>query len=270
MRYHAYASTRGTSMLQPTTVSTRPSGLRLVEPHPLGRAQLGEHAQRAGVAVVGGGEQLHRPVVRRDDDVAQEHPQQAGAEPAVDVGRLADHVVEPDRVGAPAQQRVLGVVGDPVVLAEPDRATVDLPDPVADRRPRRGCPGRSSPRSARPTGSRPTTSRRAAALTHRARSPKSPSVIGRSAKRVLVVDLEPQRVRRTGPPPAPVRVRRRAGRPPAPRTPPRAPARAGTRSARAQSDRTGSACEPGEPARPPRSRATERRRRRARWRSRSR
>ncbi len=84
------------------------AALRFVEPHPLGGAELGEHPQRPGVAVVGRREQLHHPVVRRDDDVAQEDPQQAGAETPVDVRRLADHVVEADRVGAPAHSAYSG------------------------------------------------------------------------------------------------------------------------------------------------------------------
>src|SRR3954447_4192989 len=128
-----------TSGQYPTDVDAAPHdrvdaavALWLVEPHPLGGAELGEHAQRPGVAVVGGGEQLRRAVVRRDDEVTQEHPQQAGAETTIDVRRLADHVVEADRVGPAAQQGELRMVGDPVVLAEPHRPTVDLPDPVAD------------------------------------------------------------------------------------------------------------------------------------------
>ena len=49
-------------------------------------------------------------------------------------GRLPDRVVEADRVRVGSEQRVVGLVADPVVLAEADRASVDLDDPEGYRR----------------------------------------------------------------------------------------------------------------------------------------
>ena len=179
---HAHLSTRCTSMLHPTTVSTPPSDCGSSNHIPCVAPSFAS-TRSERVLRWSGAANSSLTVVRRDDDVAQEHPQQPGAEPPVDEGRLTDDVVVPDRIRVAAQQRELGMVGDPVVLAEAHRAPVDLPDPVPDGVLARGCPVRSRRPPARAIRCSSHHCATCGELTHLVTSGKSPSVIGRSAKR---------------------------------------------------------------------------------------
>ena len=102
--------------------------LGLVEPQALREPGLGQDPQGRGVAVVGRGE-VRRGVGEPAPGPQHPRPEHPDPQPATDPRRVADQVVDADRVRVRAEHGVVGVVPDPVVLHEPDRAAVHLHDP---------------------------------------------------------------------------------------------------------------------------------------------